>query len=201
MKMAETVDYSITASHMIEYLYCPRFTYFEHVLGIDQNQGKRFKVEKGRRVHEEVRTVNPDYLRKKIGQVRKESDVYLASTTGMRGVVDEILFLDDGTAAPLDYKYAKYEEKLYKTYKYQLVFYAQLIKENYNIDVNRGFIIYTRSQNKLIDVDITPGDFQELQGILTHLALIIQQCRYPDATKVRRRCADCCYRNICEGAA
>lgn len=196
--MTEISEYSITTSHMIEYLYCPRFTYFEYVLGIDQNQGKRFKVEKGRQVHKEVRKVNPDYLRKKIGQVRKESDVYLSSTKGMRGIVDEILFLNDGTAAPLDYKYAKYEEKLYRTYKYQLVFYAQLIKENYDIDVLKGFIIYTRSKNKLIEVEISSTDLFELKVILENITSIIQKCNYPDATKVVSRCDDCCYKNICE---
>lgn len=196
--MVETAEYSVTTSHMIEYLYCPRFTYFEYVLGIDQNQDKRFKVEKGRKVHEEVRKVNPDYLRKKIGQIGKESDVYLSSAKGMRGVVDEILFLNDGTAAPLDYKYAQYEEKLYRTYKYQLVFYAQLIRENYHIDVLKGFIIYTRSQNKLIEVEITSADFIELESILGNISLIIRECHYPDATKVLNRCNDCCYKNICE---
>jgi len=196
--MNESTEYSITASHMIEYLYCPRFTYFEYVLGIDQNQDKRFKVEKGRRIHEDVRKINPDYLRKKIGQISKESDVYLSSGKGMRGVVDEILFLDDGTAAPLDYKYAKYEKKLYRTYKYQLVFYAYLIKENYGVDVLKGFVVYTRSKNKLLEVDITPDDFCELKMILENIALIIRDCNYPNATKIVSRCNDCCYKNICE---
>ncbi|MBF0379316.1 MAG: CRISPR-associated protein Cas4 [Desulfamplus sp.] len=196
--MNESAEYSVTASDMLEYLYCPRYTYFEHVLGISQNEDKRFKVQKGREVHEEVRKVNPNYLRKKIGQTGKESDVYLSSKDGMKGIVDEILFLNDGTAAPLDYKYAQYEERLYKTYKYQLVFYSKMIKENYNVDVLRGFLIYTRSQNKLIEVEITPADFIELDEILKNIKLIIQGCNYPNATKTIRKCDDCCYKNICE---
>lgn len=196
--MNESLEYTVTASDMLEYLYCPRYTYFEHVLGISQNEDKRFKVQKGREIHEDVRKVNPDYLRKKIGQVGKESDVYLSSKDGMKGIVDEILFLNDGTAAPLDYKYAQYEERLYKTYKYQLVFYSKMIKENYNVDVLRGFLIYTRSQNKLIEVEITPADFIELDEILKNIKLIIQGCNYPNATKITRKCDDCCYKNICE---
>ena len=87
-----TVEYSLTASQMLEYLFCPRFTYFEYVLNIPQNEGSRFKVEKGRTIHEKYRKQNPDYLRKKLGVKEKRTDVYLASPIGIRGIVDEILF-------------------------------------------------------------------------------------------------------------
>lgn len=86
-------DYSITASHLLEYLFCPRFTYFEYVLDIPQHEDKRFKVEVGREIHKKIRRMNPDYLRKKIGVKEKKSDVYLAGPSGIRGVIDEILFL------------------------------------------------------------------------------------------------------------
>ena len=39
----QTANYfSVTASHLLEYLYCPRFTYFEYVMDIPQNEGNRF---------------------------------------------------------------------------------------------------------------------------------------------------------------
>jgi len=190
--------FSITASQMLEYLYCPRFTYFEYVMDIPQNEGQRFKVEKGRNIHEKVRKTNSEYLRKKIGVKDKKSDAYLASPLGIRGIVDEILFLDDDTAAPLDYKFAEYKQKLFKTYRFQLIFYARLIKDNYQVPVTRGFIIYTRSKNKLVEVPIHEKDFDEL-GIITKGILdVIQRCKYPQPTKYKQRCPDCCYRNICE---
>ena len=184
---------------MMEYVFCPRFTYFEYVLDIPQNEGNRFKVEKGRTIHEKVRTMNPDYLRKKIGVTDKKIDVYL-SGKGIRGVVDEILFLDDGTAAPLDYKYAEYKERVFKTYKLQLVFYGHLIRENYDVPVNRGFIVYTRSKNKLIDVPITKKDYDELDQAIQCILDVIENCRFPGPTTVKKRCPDCCYRNLCSGS-
>ena len=189
---------SITASQMLEYLYCPRFTYFEYVMDIPQNEGQRFKVEKGRNIHEKVRKTNPEYLRKKIGAIDRKSDVYLASSLGIRGIVDEVLFLDDNTAAPLDYKFAEYKNKLFKTYRFQLIFYARLIKDNFQISVNKGFIIYTRSKNKLVEVPLKDKDFIELEKIVDDMTNIIQNCRYPKPTSVKRRCLDCCYRNLCE---
>ncbi|MBA3018236.1 MAG: CRISPR-associated protein Cas4 [Proteobacteria bacterium] len=188
----------ITATHLLEYLYCPRFIYFENVLDIPENQEKRFKVQKGRIVHEKVRKTNPEYLRKKIGVIDRKSDVYLASPLGIRGVVDEVLFLDDNTAAPLDYKFAEYKNKLFKTYRFQLIFYARLIKDNFQVPVKKGFIIYTRSKNKLVEVPLKDKDFIELEKIVDDMTNIIQNCRYPKPTSVKRRCLDCCYRNICE---
>ena len=95
----------ITISDVLEYLFCPRFIYFMHCLDIPQYEGSRFKVQKGREVHEEKRITNTEYLRKKLGVLRKELNVFIASKTHhIKGIVDEILFLDNGTAAPFEYK-------------------------------------------------------------------------------------------------
>jgi len=188
--------FSITASQMLEYLFCPRFTYFEYVMGVPQNEGQRFKVEKGRNIHEMTRKRNPDYFRKKLGVEDKKSDVYLASPLGIRGIVDEILFLDDTTAAPLDYKFAEYKQILFKTYRFQLVFYARLIKDNFQVPVKKGFIIYTRSKNKLVEIPLKDKDFIELEKIIDDMTNIIQNCRYPNPTSIKSRCFDCCYKNM-----
>ncbi|MGH7829356.1 MAG: CRISPR-associated protein Cas4, partial [Candidatus Binatia bacterium] len=88
----------ITPSEVIEYLYCPRFVYFMHCLNIPQHEDRRFKVLKGREVHQRRETENKDYLRKKIGVTKKEIGVYLASPSlKVRGIVDEVLTLEDGT--------------------------------------------------------------------------------------------------------
>ena len=33
-RIEDEAEYSLTASHLLEYLFCPRFTYFEYVLDI-----------------------------------------------------------------------------------------------------------------------------------------------------------------------
>jgi CRISPR-associated exonuclease Cas4 len=116
----------------------------------------------------------------------------------MRGIVDEVLFLDDGTAAPLDYKYAEYKERTFKNHKYQLTFYGRLITEHFQVPVTRGFIVYTRSRNKLMEVPITERMSSNLDSIMRDLADVVQKGVYPEPTKYRARCGDCCYRNICE---
>jgi CRISPR-associated exonuclease Cas4 len=192
------MEFSLTTSEMIEYLFCPRFTYFEHVLDIPQKEENRFKVQKGRRIHEKIRKMNPDYLRKKIGAIDKKSDLYLSNNIGMRGIVDEILFLNNGMASPLDYKFAEYKNRVFETYHFQLVFYGKLIIDNFHVPVNKGYIVYTKSKNKLIKVELRKKDFAKLENIVEAVTEIINNGKYPKSTKYNKRCFDCCYKNICE---
>lgn len=188
--------YSITPSHIIEYLYCPRFTYFEYVLRIPQFEDKNFKVMQGRTMHELKALQNKEYLRQRIGVREKRLNVYLTNTL-LRGEVDEVLFLKDGTAAPLDYKFAKWEGRLYDTYRTQLACYAWLIESNFGVSVRKGYLVYVRSKNHLEEVAITETDIESVRMAAEGIRHLLQKNIYPNGTKVRKRCDHCTYRNIC----
>lgn len=188
----------LTPSEIIEYLYCPRFTYFMFVLDIQQHEEKRYKVQVGREIHDEKAQINKDYLRKKIGVTAKEQEVYLSSEDlHLKGIVDEVLTLNNGTMAPLDYKFAEYSDYMFSTHKYQSLCYALLIEANYGNPVERGFIVYTRSNNKLVEIEFKESDREELKNIIREMVLIIQKGFFPKKTKSTARCGDCTYRNIC----
>ena len=187
---------SVTPSHIIEYLYCPRFTYFEYVLGIPQYEERHYKVNKGRNIHELKMARNKEYLRKKIGVVSKFHDQYLTNEM-LRGKVDEVVGLIDGSMAPLDYKFARYEGKIYNTYKTQLFCYAVLIEDNFNKKVNKGFLVYVRSKNKLLEVEVGPSDKERIRFVANEVTKIIEENFFPKATKFKARCVTCTYRNIC----
>ncbi len=188
----------ITPSEVIEHLYCPRFTYFMNCLQIPQHEEQRFKVIKGRELHTGREDRNRSYLRKRFGCIKKEISVYLASRKlRVRGIVDEVLFLDDGTLAPLDYKYAEYSEKTFITLKIQSVLYGLLIEEKYEKPVNRGYICYIRSNNKIKEVLYTEKDINNANRAVDEIFKIIQKGFFPNKTKWKAQCFDCCYRNIC----
>jgi CRISPR-associated exonuclease Cas4 len=187
---------TITPSHLLEYLYCPRFTYFEYVLGIPQHQEKYYKVVKGREVHAQKARQHVAYLRQRLGVVDKQLDVYLTGAR-LRGEVDEVLWLADGTMAPLDYKFAKWEERLYQGYQTQIACYALLIEANYGKPVERGYLVYTRSGNKLVEVPVTQADKDRIRTDIDAVLKIIGQNHFPRATKSKRKCLSCTYRNLC----
>jgi CRISPR-associated exonuclease Cas4 len=187
---------SLTPSHIIEYLFCPRFTYYEYVLGIPQYEEKHFKVLKGREMHDAKLERNKDYLRKKIGVTEKWLDQYLTNET-LRGKVDEVLLLHDGTMAPLDYKFAEYKDRVFDTYRQQLICYAILIEENFEKKVNKGFLVYVRSKNKLVEIEITDKDKTLVIDSVKKIQDVMELNHYPKATKYKKRCLTCTYRNVC----
>ena len=188
----------ITISDVLEYLFCPRFIYFMHCLEIPQHEEMRFKVLRGREVHEEKRSVNPHYLRKKIGVVRREQNVFLASKEHcIKGIVDEVIFLDDGTAAPFEYKFAEFKEKIFRTYHNQLALHAMMIQEQFNVEVTRGFVCFVRSRDHVEEVAFSEEDFERARELVQEILKLIGTGYFPERARSRAHCIDCCYRNIC----
>ena len=188
----------ITPSEVIEHIFCPRFTYFMNVLMIPQFEDRRYKVLKGRKVHKHREEENTEYLRRRIGAVAKERQVYLASPKlRVRGIVDEVLTLEDGTMAALDYKYTPYREKAFKTHQIQVTLYGLLIRATYERPVHRGYVAYIREGSRLIEVPLTEAAEQEALKGVAEVFDIIRTGRMPRRTRNRMQCADCCYKNIC----
>ena len=189
---------SITPSMVIEYLYCPRFIYFLKVLDIAQNEETRYKVVKGREIHKYKELTNIEYLRKKIKVIAKlkEQDLY-SDKYNMHGKIDEILTFDDGTMGALDYKFAEYKNKIFSTYKTQLIMYSMMIEDKFEKKVDRGYIVYTRSKNHIEEIKIIESDKNVIKKIIADILKIINTGYFPKGAKAKTKCDDCCYRNIC----
>jgi CRISPR-associated exonuclease Cas4 len=197
-KIQEQEGVFLTPSEIVEFLYCPRFTYFMNCLNILQHEEQRYKVLLGRELHDKKKMINRDYLRKKIECVKKDLDVYMVSRRyHLKGVVDEVLYLKDGSLSPFDYKFAEYTEFVYRTHRVQSILYGLMIKDYYKAEVKRGFICYSRSNYKVKEVVFKENDFDEGKKIIDEMLHIIQLGYYPKMTSYRVRCVDCCYRNIC----
>ena len=188
----------ITPSEVIEHLFCPRFTYFMNCLNIPQHEELRYKVQKGREIHKWREKVNRDYTWKKIGCVSREHSVYLASPRlRVRGIVDEILTLSDGSMAPLDYKYAEYRDLTFKTHKVQSTLYAMLIEDIYDRPVTKGYICYVRKGSRAKEILYRKTDFEYAKAILEEIFNVLQKGFFPKKTRTKAKCLDCCYKNIC----
>jgi len=188
----------LTPSEVLEHIYCPRFTWFMQVQQIPQHEETRFKVLKGREVHRRRATENRDYLRRKIGAVRREIEVYLAAPElRLRGIVDEVLWLKDGGMAPLDYKYTEARDQVFRTHETQITLYAMLIEAVYGQPVQRGYVAYVRDGSHLLEVAITEEAKAEMRCLVSKIFAIIRTGKLPARASSRLRCEDCCYKNIC----
>jgi CRISPR-associated exonuclease Cas4 len=188
----------LTPSDVLEHIYCPRFTWFMHVQNIPQYEDRRFKVLKGREVHQRRETENKAYLRRKLGVVKKETAVYLASAKlRLRGIIDELLWLADGSIAPLDYKFTPPRDNAFKTHRIQITLYAMLAAAEYQQSVHKGFVAYIRGPTNLIEIPITEDALEDAARQIDQIFAIISSSRLPRHTPYRARCQDCCYKNIC----
>ena len=187
---------SITPSDIIEYLYCPRYIYFIYVLSIPQHEELYYKAMKGREIHNKKTKVNVDYLRKRLKVKEKKTEVYLTGNH-LRGIIDELFFLENGTASSLDYKFAVYNDKVYKTYSAQAHCYARLIKENFGKNVEKAYLVFIRSKNKLVEVPITEKGLVHIDEYINEIVNIIENNIFPKATGSRTKCLTCTYRKIC----
>jgi CRISPR-associated exonuclease Cas4 len=187
----------LTVSDVLEHLYCPRFTWFEKYQMLLEFQERRAKVQMGRSLHETRENTNRGYLRKRLNAVDKRIDMSLVSERYcVRGRIDEVLFFEDGTAAPLDYKFARDPGVIYRTLRFQSAIYALLIQEHFHCSVTKGFVVYTRSNNAVQTIDFTPADFKEVGEVLKEMLNVIQNGYLPRRAPPSH-CADCCYRRIC----
>ncbi|MBN1970054.1 MAG: CRISPR-associated protein Cas4 [Candidatus Delongbacteria bacterium] len=180
----------------MEYWYCPRFIYFMEILKIRQYEEKRLKVNLGREIHDK-KASQPEYLRKKLGVIKQEKSVYLSdSDQGICGIIDELLFLEDGSITFIDFKFAEQGDK-YKTQFYQGVFYSLLIAKNYSFKPEKFYIVYTRSSTEPIEFCIKSKDVDKMLVTIQEVHYILKNGFYPKATNYKVRCNDCTYGNIC----
>ncbi|WP_138207457.1 CRISPR-associated protein Cas4 [Haloimpatiens lingqiaonensis] len=188
----------ITPSDIIEFMYCPRFTYFMKCLGIRQYEENRYKVIKGRNIHEDKSNQNIDYVRKKIKGKAKYINVYMVSKSlKLKGIVDELYELEDGTIAPLDYKFAEYNDREFLTYKMQMALYSLLAEDIYNKKVSKVFLVYCRSKNLIKEIAFDDKLRKQAMEAIELYSKVITGY-YPKATRYKSRCIDCCYKNVCE---
>jgi CRISPR-associated exonuclease Cas4 len=187
----------ITPSDVLEFLFCPRFIYFMKVLHVPQFEEKRFLVQKGRKVHEDRISANKSYMRKKLDVERKiENAKLFCSAFRISGIVDEILFLRDGTASPVDYKYA-FHKRDFKTYFFQGLMYCLMIEETFRIVSRKAYISFSRDKWQVEEMIYDDSSIEKLGKILESIIGIVSLGLLPKKKGSKRKCADCTFRKLC----
>jgi len=192
-------EFMITPSDVIEYIFCPRFSYFEKVLGIPQNEDRRLKVRLGREMHEEKQKTLGNYLRKRLDVIEKMTELPLYSKKWhLSAKIDEVLFLSDGTVSPLDYKFAEWKENIFRPLYYQSLIYGILLEDEFKLPSNKGYVIFTRSSNYLKEVDFPDNRYEIVSRAICGIYNIIDQQLLPDETGSSIQCKDCTYWRVCD---
>jgi CRISPR-associated exonuclease Cas4 len=189
--------YYVSPTDIKQLNYCKRFIFYMKCLNIPEQIKNRFKVQKGKELHERKIIENKNYLRKRLAVSEKKINVEVYSKKHeIKGIIDELLFLEDNTCAIIDYKYAKYENVIYDTYKTQMTMYALMCEETFNMLVPKTYLVFTLSDNYLYELKISDKMREKVINDIEEYKKIVKGY-FPTKTKHKKRCCDCFYKKIC----
>lgn len=99
-------------------------------------------------------------------------------------------------AFPIEYKYVKRPEKIYRTFTIQITAQSLLVEENFQLSVPFGLIKFEQT-NDLTKIPITDYNLRKVKEAITEINQIIQTEVIPEPTVFAKRCKDCGYFRIC----
>lgn len=185
----------LTVSDVKQYPYCPRIVYYSYLLPV-RARPTTFKMEEGNRAHERIAELEERRSLRAYGLTagKRHFDVAVDSARlGLRGRLDMIIETE-GEVAPVDFKNS--EGAVGLNHKYQLVAYALLVEEVWRRPVRRAFI-YLIPQRRAEEVRITSNMRGWVRKAVQEIRTAIALEALPPPTRVRSRCTDCEFRNLC----
>lgn len=185
---------SLSVTNVVEHAFCPRFTYFQLVLGIAQKEEKRGTVIAGRELHSRHSIINRNYI---IGGLkgRKFVEVYVYSERlQLSGKIDEAIETSDEIIL-IERKYSD-SLRIGKTLKTQLGLLALLTEEVFAKQVKRAIVIFQKKRRVKVHVSITEKTKNLALDMLKRTRFVIETCMMPHS-RLDNRCINCCYRKLC----
>ncbi|KXK15171.1 MAG: CRISPR-associated Cas4 family protein [Chloroflexi bacterium OLB15] len=188
--------YSLTVTDLKQFAYCPRVVYYEQCL--PKVRPRTYKMEAGKEVHDDekdraARRVMTHYDIPDAVGIRQFNVRLFSQQLGLRGILDEVVYMHKGGAIPVDYKLTK---AVKTNHRIQLAAYALLLEDCENRPVERGFV-YLIPLRKMIPVIITPKLRETVINIIAEIDLMIRAERMPPPAAHESQCAACEFRRFC----
>ena len=204
----DTVNFEgISIFEVIDYIYCPRIIYYEKTLKIFGNKMKAFKEEEKKRL-EGKGMINRRWIWDRL-KLRKQSINNLEQWNNkefskelysqkyyFHGKLDEILYLEEGTIVPLYYHNSKYTAREDNQYKNLMTLFFMLIEENYQIECQKGYILFL-NDSSLKKIECTTKEFESMKQYINETLNLIETEKYPLEAEGGTKCRDCYYKKIC----
>jgi len=188
------IDENLTVTDVVEHAFCPKFTYFQKVLGLKQHEEKRGTVSTGRKFHNKHATTNKEYIPKRIDGKKITEVQFFSKKYEFTGKIDEAIETENEIIL-IERKYSN-NAAIGQTIKVQIGLLSILLEENMKKPVKTAILIFNKSQRTEIELDVST----ELKNMgleeLEKTRKIIKEGIEP-TSKYDGRCVNCCYRKIC----
>jgi CRISPR-associated exonuclease Cas4 len=193
----------VSVTDVKHYIYCPRLVYFDRVLHAQPAFGSQ---------QEESQELHEEYIRKELR--RKDAVYYSPEFAGaekllfvqlvseklqIQGVLDCLIKTAKGEYIPVEYKNMNSDRgKVYMDHKYQLVAYALLVEENFDVIVRRGFVNYI-PEKLILQFEITPTMKNYVKRVIGHIKRIIKEEKLPPIRVAKNKClGGCGHKQTCQ---
>lgn len=188
----------LTARDVMNFNFCPRIVYFEHVMRIPQRTTTKELF--GRRNHARfARTSKRTKIIPDFPALNKSYEVFLKDEKMNFLTVADCIAVNPqlNEAYPIQVKDAYMPKVLFRTVKYQCIGEAYLVAESLKCGVPYAYVKFLKSNN-LLRLKITPERIADFKNQLGEINSIIASEVQPEPTKYRKRCNDCCFLSLCK---
>ncbi|MBI2941440.1 MAG: CRISPR-associated protein Cas4 [Chloroflexi bacterium] len=184
----------LTVSDVRQFVYCPRIVYFRQCLGL--HPAPTYKMVEGKLEHQRTEDLEHRRGLKAYGLSDGERvfNVRLSSERlGLAGILDMVIARRH-EVIPVEFKNTEGHIRL--NHKYQLVAYALLAEERWELPVRRCFV-YAIPRKAAVEVPIAPGARRYTRRLLNAMRSLVAGQAVPKPTRQRGRCQECEYRRFC----
>lgn len=184
----------ISVTSVVEHVFCPKFTYYIHVLGLKQYEEKRGTVKAGKTLHSKHERTNINFLSAGIEGKKLVAVFYYSKKYNFIGKIDEAVETPHEVIL-IERKYTD-NAIIGSTMKTQLGLLSILLDENIEKPVNLTIVVFSKNERKIIKVNIDHDMKIFALNKLDEVKKIISNGINPDSW-FDNRCINCCFRKIC----
>lgn len=184
----------LTVTDVVEYVFCPKFTYFINVLGLKQFEQKRGTVTAGRKLHDKHEKGNLKYTPQEFSGKKIIAHKFFSEKHGLSGKIDEAIEMENEIIL-IERKYSD-NHTIYPTLRVQLGLLSILLEENLHKPVRKAIVIFNKNKRKEIHIKIDDVIKKESLVLLEDVKKIISNETMPESN-FDNRCLNCCFRRIC----
>ncbi len=186
----------ITVTTVVEHVFCPKFTYYGQVMGLEQYEEKRGTVISGREHHSKSEKTNRNFIPQNLQGEKITSLKMYSKKHGYVGIVDHCVVTSNEVVL-FERKYTS-QVKVHDSLRVQLGLLSILLEENLAKPVHRAFVIFTKDDTRTqIEVEIDAGMKEFAIDSLNDVKKVIKESLLP-VSHYDNRCVNCCYNKICD---
>lgn len=191
-------DGYLTCKDIMNYAYCKRIPYFEHIIKIPQRTTKKEIAGRKKHVEFERKTRRNMRYGQTFRKYRAEHNVFLSDDEhGFKTIIDCILItFDNKEAIVLQVKNSTAPRIIYKSQRMQLYAEGYLVKRKLGFSVTKAWIKYLKD-GSLREFSISERTDSEFLEELKEIKKMIMNEIIPEPTEYKKKCKDCCFREIC----